>query len=335
MEEKEFSKGINRKEYLGRWGVTAVKVPMPLVVPNANVFFIDGEVPILIDAGFSSPGSMDVIREGLKETGREIEDVGLILLTHGHRDHFGMADEIKKLSGARVLLNGADFDILKKGSFAGYLDRVTDFYKELGVGDKSLKFHLEFSKYDSRAFGHETIVPDGALSEGDRFATGAGRITVFETPGHTEGSVSFYLEEAGILFSGDLLSALYDPPPLVMVERDGVGWMSHYEIYMRSLMKVREINPKILAPGHGSPIKRWDDLVERVILAHEALPERIEAFLREHKKVKLGRLAEEIYPKAMGPMLVLSINLVRGILARMEREGRVLISEEYLVRLAD
>lgn len=308
---------------------------MPLVVPYANAFFIDGDLPVLIDTGFSSPGSIDFIKEGIREAGRDIKDVGLVLLTHGHRDHFGMADEIRNISGARVLLHKADFDILKKGSFAGYLDRVTDFYREFGASDESLKFHLEFSKYDSRTFMQETIVADGTLSEGDEFTTGAGKITVFETPGHTEGSVSFYLDGSKILFTGDLISVAYDPPPLVIVERDGVGWLNVYDTYMDSLSRLKEIDPVILAPGHGAPISKWDSLVKRIISAHEAMPEKIEAFLGEHSEVKAGRLAEEIYPKALGPLLVPSINLIRGILARMEREGRVTVSEEYLVRLAD
>ncbi len=335
MGKKVTSKGINRKEYLGQCGVTAVKVPMPLVVPSANVFFIDGDVPILIDTGYSSPGSIDVIKEGIKGAGRGIEDIGLILLTHGHRDHFGMADEIREISGAKVFLSEADGGLLDRYAFSNYLDRVTELYREVGISDEKFQFHINFTHHDSQTVGLKEFVPDGGILEGDEFITGAGKVIVFETPGHTEGSVSFFLEESGILFTGDLLSAVYDPPPLVMVERDGHGWINYYDIYVNSLLKLKKIEPIILAPGHGAPIRKWDDLLKRFFSVHGALPEKIETILKEDSGIKLGILAERIYPNALGPLVTLAINVVKGVLARMEREGRVSVSEEYLVSLAD
>lgn len=326
--------GINRKNYLNQHGINSITVPMPLIVPHANAFFIDGDLPVLIDTGFSSPGSIDVIKEGIKGAGRDIKDIGLVLLTHGHRDHFGMAGEIREISGAQVLLNGADREILDKRSFSGYLDRVTDFYREMGISDESFQFHINFARHNSQTAGLKEFTPDGTISEGDEFMTGAGKIVVFETPGHTDGSVSFFLEGSRVLFTGDLISAVYDPPPLVMVERDGCGWMNLYDIYMNSLLKLEDIDPLILAPGHGAPIKRWDSLVKRVFSAHKALAEKIEIVLKEDSEMKLGVLAERIYPNSLGPMLTLAINVVRGVLNRMEREGMVSVSEEYFVRLA-
>jgi glyoxylase-like metal-dependent hydrolase (beta-lactamase superfamily II) len=327
--------GINRKNYLSQHGITSIMVPMPLVVPHANAFFIDGDTPVLIDTGFSSPGSIDVIKKRIREAGRDIKDIGLVLLTHGHRDHFGMADEIRDISGAKILLNKADAGLLNKDAFANYLDRVTELYRDVGVSDEKFQFHINFNHHESRIQGLKDFIPDDWIAEGDKFVTGAGEITVFETPGHTEGSISLFLENSRVLFTGDLISAVYDPPPLVMVERDGGGWLNIYDTYMNSLSRLEEIDPVILAPGHGAPIKKWGSLVKRVFSSHEALTEKIEIVLKECSEMKLGILAERIYPNALGPLVTLSINVIMGILNRMEREGRVAVSEEYFVQLVD
>jgi hydroxyacylglutathione hydrolase len=49
---------------------------------------------------------------------------------------------------------------------------------------------------------------DLQVSEGDRFAVGALKAEVWETPGHTRGHISFWLPEAETLFCGDTLFAL-------------------------------------------------------------------------------------------------------------------------------
>lgn len=308
---------------------------MPLHVPYSNAFFIDGDSPrphrYLIDTGFSSPGSIDLLSDGIKEAGGDIKDVGTILLTHGHRDHMGLADEIREMTGAKALLNRADFGILNRHSFPDYLDRVTDFYKDMGVRNERLEFHLNFVKHATQTEKVDEFVPDGEISEGDEFVTGAGKVTVIEMPGHTDGSVSFLLEDANILFTGDLVSAIYDPPPLVMVEREGSGWINSYDKYMNSLKRLKDINPVILAPGHGAPMSRWADIVKKIDSTHKGLSEKIAAILKEKSEVKVGLLTEMLYPKVEGPLLTLSLNLIRGILIKMEREGRVSISGDYLV----
>lgn len=46
------------------------------------------------------------------------------------------------------------------------------------------------------------------LAEGDRFALGEARATIFETPGHTRGHISYWFEESGALFCADTLFSL-------------------------------------------------------------------------------------------------------------------------------
>ena len=102
--------------------------------------------------------------------------VRLILLTHGHFDHIGAVAELKRTTGAPVLISAADAPML------------TD-------PDRSL----------AASFGMEqqTVRPDRLLQEGDALELDELTFTVLETPGHTPGSLCFQCGD--MLFSGDTL----------------------------------------------------------------------------------------------------------------------------------
>ena len=92
-----------------------------------------------------------------------------ILLTHGHFDHTGAVEDVAKETGATVCMSRKD---------------VRKNITEMGF------------KY---------APPKGTVffSEGDQFTVGSMVFEVIETPGHSEGSVSFRCGEA--LFTGDTL----------------------------------------------------------------------------------------------------------------------------------
>src|SRR4030043_1045076 len=83
---------------------------------RANAFIVRGKRPIVVDTGY--PGSAPAIIEKLKENGIDPKSVSLILITHGHADHFGNAAELKKLTGAPVAVHKLDAEALIKGEDA-------------------------------------------------------------------------------------------------------------------------------------------------------------------------------------------------------------------------
>ena len=92
-----------------------------------------------------------------------------VLLTHGHFDHTGAVEDIAKQTGATVCMSRND-----------------------------LKKHIT-------EIGYKYAPPKGTVffKEGDRFAVGSLEFEVIETPGHSEGSVTFRCGDA--LFTGDTL----------------------------------------------------------------------------------------------------------------------------------
>ncbi|RPH97920.1 MAG: MBL fold metallo-hydrolase [Calditrichaeota bacterium] len=102
--------------------------------------------------------------------------VKIILLTHGHFDHFGAAAAVKQSTGASLLMNDRD-EILVSAA-----------------AESAVFFGLP---------APESFEVDGVLRDGDQIEVGEIRGHVIATPGHSPGSLSFLLQES--VFVGDTL----------------------------------------------------------------------------------------------------------------------------------
>lgn len=100
-----------------------------------------------------------------------------ILLTHGHFDHITGAEELRSLTGAEIYAYEGEKELL---------------------ADPKLNC--------SSIAGHTvSLVPDKFFKDKDQLELAGFTFEVLFTPGHTSGSVCFYLKSEGILFSGDTL----------------------------------------------------------------------------------------------------------------------------------
>lgn len=103
--------------------------------------------------------------------------VEAILLTHAHFDHIWGSKELRELSGAKIYA----------------LD------EEKALCENS---HNNVSEWAGRAY---TVVPDEYVRDGAELSFDNMTFKVIATPGHTIGSCCYYVEEAGMLISGDTL----------------------------------------------------------------------------------------------------------------------------------
>ena len=101
-----------------------------------------------------------------------------ILLTHGHYDHIGAVNALREKYGIPV--------------YAG------EDEKEL-LGNPRENLSLMFSRRPL------TLTADVLVSDGQILNLAGQEIQVIATPGHTVGSVCYYLKEQSILFSGDTM----------------------------------------------------------------------------------------------------------------------------------
>ena len=135
-----------------------------------NMYLILDEISkkgVLIDATIALP---EIIQEA---KGYDIE---YILLTHGHFDHILGLNELKKELGAKAVINKND----------------------VIVSDNINEFTRMFDLPDSTPPSYEMFADDD-----DEITSGNLRFKVITTPGHTEGSVCYLIDDK--LFSGDTL----------------------------------------------------------------------------------------------------------------------------------
>lgn len=188
---------------------------------------------ILIDTGYK--GKEKIILDFLEKNEILPETIKLIILTHAHYDHIGNASELKKLTGAKILLHKNDLPLLDSG--------ITD-----SKSTKPLNFwgKILLSKVASIDTKFNQIKPDIIIdSEFDLKKYGFnGRI--INTPGHSKGSISVILD-SGDAFIGDLaMNGL----PLRIGAGEPIFGEDIDEIY-QSWEKLIGNKVKKLYPSHG------------------------------------------------------------------------------------
>ncbi|MBX7066525.1 MAG: MBL fold metallo-hydrolase [Parachlamydiales bacterium] len=160
-----------------------------------------------------SLGSAGAILEKAKEFGIKIEK---ILLTHSHWDHFADAHILKEKTGAPVYIHFLDAkNIEHPGS-----DGIPLF------------------------FPIHPVSADHFINEGETVAVGKLHFQVIHSPGHSPGSVCFYLEDQNLLISGDTLFQGSIGNLHLPTAEPNQMWMS--------LEKLAKLPPETrVIPGHG------------------------------------------------------------------------------------
>jgi metallo-beta-lactamase class B len=119
---------------------------------------------ILINTGLAA--SEKQIKNNIKALGFKFADTKILLTTQAHYDHMGAMAAIKKQTGAQLMADEKEADVLQSG---GRLDYA------LGGNTASFK----------------PLTADRLLKNGDIIALGNMQLIMLHHPGHTKGSCSF------------------------------------------------------------------------------------------------------------------------------------------------
>lgn len=183
-----------------------------------------GERPhVLVDPGHIKDElgetCFDSLTKAMEKDGFRVEEVGLVIGTHSHPDHFEASELVVERSGALMTLS------LEEDEFYGNMGK--HFYDVFGSKAPAIKpfFYLE----------------EGDLSLG---AKNNLAIKVLLTPGHTPGSISLYLEEEKILISGDVVFA-------GSIGRTDFPGGSP-SLLRKSIDRLSQLDVEYLVPGHST-----------------------------------------------------------------------------------
>ncbi len=190
---------------------------------------------LMIDAGVNLIAPLYI--KSIKETLGDINNLHYLFTTHSHYDHLGSMPYIKRkipglITGGHPRIN----PIIKKESVISLMNLLSDIQRPMfseitGVEDVKL----------------ETFSLDMELKEGDRINLGGLTCVVYETPGHTRDSLSYYIPEIETLIPGECLGV----PEGKEGESAQVEFLSSFDDYINSIKKMQRLSTKILCHGHG------------------------------------------------------------------------------------
>lgn len=178
---------------------------------------------LLIDAGTAADRGF-AARLSRCVDPRSIE---LLALTHGHWDHVGHAEELRRRFGIPIALDAGDFPLVEAASLAHPPARGA--FSEL-VRRQTLRME---SKNAYPPFTPDFVLPDGLPPSVRRFFC----------PGHTAGCSAFLID--GCLFAGDAVMGLVRP--------DAPWYADDFARAGQSLGSLAQVSCHTVYPGHGRP----------------------------------------------------------------------------------
>jgi glyoxylase-like metal-dependent hydrolase (beta-lactamase superfamily II) len=250
-------------------GLWRLRLPLPWPgVPHVNAWAISaGSGIVLVDTGLADPGALAQLELGLKEAGLRLEHVRLLVCTHAHSDHYGLAGSIVDAAGCELWMHPnhahltAHLDDPER-----MLERRIEVARQSGVPDSLIAQAYEARR--GQPLGVDRFVqPDRDLLPGTEVDTDLGRWQVYETPGHAPSHVCLHQPDRRLLISGDHLlgriSLYYD----FGYTPDPAGE------YLESLDLVDRLDSDLCLAGHARPFR---EVPKKIAATRATVLDRIE-----------------------------------------------------------
>jgi glyoxylase-like metal-dependent hydrolase (beta-lactamase superfamily II) len=254
-----------------------VQIPLPLPhIRSVNTWLLRGDPLTLVDTGPHDEQALAALEAGLERARTRLEDLELVLITHHHLDHTGLAATIAASSGAAIAaLEGAaaygerygarvegdrgfsNALMRHHGVPAAEIERNEDFWNFLRANSDAWRTHRR-------------------LADGDRIRAGGRDLRVVSRPGHSTTDTLFVDDRDRLAFVGDHLLASVSSNTEVypVVEPDGTRPRARVE-YLESLRRTAAMPLTRLLSGHGLQITEHQELVGRRFSEHRRRCDRI------------------------------------------------------------
>jgi glyoxylase-like metal-dependent hydrolase (beta-lactamase superfamily II) len=226
----------------------------------------DNDEAAIIDCGLGEDAE-----KTLQQIKNEIplEQLKWIIPTHGHPDHIGACNILKKNTNAKLAAHYADTLMIEND-----LDLYFKANRYLNPVKEGVQGYLNWR-------GGPNLRVDKILRDRDKLKVGSLDLEVLHTPGHSDGSICVYLPEEKALFTGDT------PTPAEVWMPWWLGAVFNAFSYEMSLQKILESNTRLFLPAHG-PIHespKWETFVKSVQERFSLLEETVlESFTSNESK---------------------------------------------------
>jgi len=313
-------------------GIHRLAIPTPFQVGRVNAYLIEDSPLTLIDSGPNSGKALDELEQALAARGHAIEDIELLVITHQHIDHFGLASILARRSGAEVAaLDGLASYLRDFGVSTELDDRFAqDIMLRHGI-PADVVTALRAVSASFRAWGSAVEITR-PLRDGEELRLRDRTLRVLHRPGHSPSDTVFLDDSRSILLAADHLIAHISSNPLLARPLDAGPDFSGPRPralidYIASLQLTREMDLSLVLPGHGAPIADHAALIDERFRMHRRRAEKIHGLI-----VAQPRTAHEIAVELWGNVAVtqafLTLSEVLGHIDLLLDEGRVAERED-------
>jgi len=320
-------------------GIHRLAIPTPFQVGRVNAYLIEDSPLTLIDSGPNSGKALDELEQALAARSHTIEDIELLVVTHQHIDHFGLASILARRSGAEVAA----------------LEELAPYLRDFGVStelddrfaERTMLRHgipsdivtaLRAVSASFRAWGSAVQVTR-PLADGAELTLRDRTLRVLHRPGHSPSDTVFLDESRSILLAADHLIAHISSNPLLARPLDADGDYTGPRpqallTYMASLEKTRAMDLSLVLPGHGEPIADHAALIDRRLRHHHHRAEKIHGLIAVQPRTA-HEIALELWGNVAVTQAYLTLSEVLGHVDLLLEDGRVLEQEtDGVVRFA-
>jgi glyoxylase-like metal-dependent hydrolase (beta-lactamase superfamily II) len=245
---------------------------VPLAYPAASsvnaVLLRTREGYVLVDCGSSLPPGWDGLERALALAGADPDAISVLLTTHDHSDHSGLVAEVVERLGCEFWRFDAPLsltDALRQRD-VGFDERRAEGRGQ-GIPEELLDVFV-----GTHVAGDGTqplAAPDRLLHAGDVIEGGGDSWTVHPGPGHCASQLMLHDQRHGRLIAADVV--LLAPVPFL----DWGHTPDPLGDHLDSILRVRELGPALLVPGHGRPVEEVEEQVEYALGAALGVRDRV------------------------------------------------------------
>jgi glyoxylase-like metal-dependent hydrolase (beta-lactamase superfamily II) len=322
-----------------RHGIHRLAIPTPFMVGRVNAYLIEDSPLTLVDSGPNSAKALDELEQSLAALGHAIEDIELLVITHQHMDHFGLASILARRSGAEVAaLDGLAPFLANYGSETDLDDRFAERLMLRHGIPAEIVTALRAVSAGFRAWGSAVEVTR-PLADGGTLELRDRTLRVLHRPGHSPSDTIFLDERRGILLAADHLIAHISSNPLLArplgSEPDPRAARPQALVtYMESLTRTREMDLELVLPGHGVPITDHAGLIDERFRMHRRRAEKINRLIAA-RSLTAHEVAQELWGNVAVTQAYLTLSEVLGHVDLLLRDGLVVeVEDDGVVRFA-
>jgi glyoxylase-like metal-dependent hydrolase (beta-lactamase superfamily II) len=313
----------SRRRDLGRAdrvlpGIWRVRLPLPWPgVPHVNAWALQaGDGIVLVDTGYHEEGALAELERTLATVGRRLEDVRLVVCTHAHSDHYGLAAPIVERAGCELWMHPNHEHMTRAiADPERALERRVEVARQSGVPLEPLRRWAE-ERRDSNPGIAAAIEPHRELVPGVEVETDHGAWSVHYTPGHAPSHVVLFEPRQRLLLSGDHLLGRVSP-------YFDYGWTPDpVAEFLDSLDTVDALGARLCLPGHGRPFGDVSAHVEANRKEMAATLDRVEGVLADRERTAYEAVSLA-FPEFEPSMMTWALTIMLCFLTHLERTGRV------------